>query len=207
MNLEIVEQWVRWVGGATVLVPLIAVFWGLWHGLHRPYGRTTGWAHRVLRAPFYLVVSILYFGLCLLIWKPLPLSLSQPARIIALALGALLYFPGLALLLWARLTLGEMYNVSSGFGVQLYAAQRLITHGPFAIVRHPMYLGLMMAALGGVLMYRTWTLAFLAVNSLFVAIRAWREEQALAAEFGVQWEAYCRRVPAWIPRLWRRGEK
>jgi protein-S-isoprenylcysteine O-methyltransferase Ste14 len=204
MNLEVVEQWVRWLGGAGVLVPLIAVFWGLWRGLHRPSGRTTGWAHKVLRAPFYLVVSILYFGLCLLIWKPLPLSLSQPVRIIALALGALLYFPGLAMLLWARLTLGEMYNVSSGFGVQLYADQRLITHGPFALVRHPMYLGLMMATFGGVLIYRTWTLAFLAVNSLFLVIRARREEQALAAEFGAQWEAYCQRVPAWMPRFRRR---
>lgn len=204
MNLEGVEQGVRWLGGAGVLVPLIAVFWGLWRGLHRPSGRTTGWAHKVLRAPFYLVATILYFGLCFLLWKALPLNLSPPARITVLGLGALLYFPGLATLLWARLTLGEMYNVSSGFGVQLYADQRLITHGPFALVRHPMYLGLMMAAFGGVLIYRTWTLAFLAVNSLFLVIRARREEQALAAEFGAQWEAYCQRVPAWMPRFRRR---
>ena len=204
MNLEVVEQWVRWLGGAGVLVPLIAVFWGLWRGLHRPSGRTTGWAHKVLRAPFYLAATILYFGLCFLLWKALPLNLSPPARLTVLGLGALLYFPGLATLLWARLTLGEMYNVSSGFGVQLYADQRLITHGPFALVRHPMYLGLMMAAFGGVLIYRTWTLAFLAVNSLFLVIRARREEQALAAEFGAQWEAYCQRVPAWMPRFRRR---
>ena len=25
----------------------------------------------------------------------------------------------------------------------------------------------------------------------------------LAAEFGEGWEAYCRQVPAWIPRFWR----
>jgi protein-S-isoprenylcysteine O-methyltransferase Ste14 len=62
----------------------------------------------------------------------------------------------------------------------------------------------MMAAFGGVLIYRTWTLAFLAVNSLFLVIRARREEQALAAEFGAQWEAYCQRVPAWMPRFRRR---
>jgi len=33
-----------------------------------------------------------------------------------------------------RLTLGEMYNISSGVGAQLYADHRLITHRPFAIV-------------------------------------------------------------------------
>ena len=203
MSLNAVEWWLRWAGGAAVIAPLVAVFWGLWRGLRRPRGRATGRARGVLRAPFYLVASLLYFGFCFLIWRPLPLVLPEPVRLAALALGALLYFPGLAFLLWARLTLGEMYNASSGFGVQLYADQRLITHGPFAVVRHPMYLGLMIAALGGLLVYRNWTLAFLAVNSLFIVIRARREEQALAAEFGAEWEAYCRRVPAWIPRLWR----
>jgi protein-S-isoprenylcysteine O-methyltransferase Ste14 len=201
MDLNTVEQWVRWAGGAAVLAPLIAVFWGMWRGLRRPHGRATGWGRSVLRAPYYLAVTLLYFGFCFLVWKPLPLALSEPARLAALALGALLYFPGLAFLLWARLALGEMYNVSSGFGVQLYADQRLVTRGPFAIVRHPMYLGLIVTALGGLLIFRTWTAAFLAVNSLFLVIRARREEQALAAEFGDEWAAYCRRVPAWRPRL------
>jgi protein-S-isoprenylcysteine O-methyltransferase Ste14 len=99
-----------------------------------------------------------------------------------------------------------MFNVSSGFGVQLYADQRLITRGPFAIVRHPMYLGVLIAALGAILIYRTWTPVFAALNFLGLIYRARREEQILAAEFGEQWAAYCRNVPAWIPRF-RRGKR
>jgi protein-S-isoprenylcysteine O-methyltransferase Ste14 len=120
----------------------------------------------------------------------------------ALMLGSLLYFPGMALVLWGRLSLGQWYNVSSGFGVQLYEDQRLITHGPYAYVRHPMYLGLVLAAVGGLLVYRTWTVAFLLSNALMVLlVRGRREEQALAAEFGEQWQEYCRRVPFVIPRI------
>jgi protein-S-isoprenylcysteine O-methyltransferase Ste14 len=96
-----------------------------------------------------------------------------------------------------------MYRTASGLGVQLHAEHRLITFGPFALVRHPLYLGLQLAALGGFLLYWTWTLVFVTVSFLGLVIRARREEQALAAEFGEGWDAYCQRVPAWIPRLRR----
>ena len=201
--MDDVEWWVGRVGAVAALVPLGAVLWGLWRGSRRPKGRATGLARSVLRVPVYLLIGVLYFGFCLVIWRPLPLVLSLPARMVALVLGTLLYFPGLALVVWCRLTLGKLYNVSSGLGAQLYANHRLVTHGPFAFVRHPMYLGLLVAALGGLLIYRMWTLVFLVVNFLCLFFRARREEQILAIEFGEKWEAYCQRVPGWLPRLWR----
>jgi protein-S-isoprenylcysteine O-methyltransferase len=120
-----------------------------------------------------------------------------------LAIGALLYFPGISLVLWGRLALGKNYFVSTGFGAQLFAGQQLVTTGPFAIVRHPMYIGLILAAFGGLLIYVTWTMLVFACLAPLVLIRAWREEQALAAEFGEQWKEYCKRVPAFLPKLWR----
>ena len=160
-------------------------------------------ANKVLRAPLLLIFGFLWLGLLFILWHPLPLPLSIPARVIALILGTLLYFPGLALYLWGGYTLGEMYKPSSAFGVQLNVGHRLITHGPFAFVRHPLYLGLQIAALGGLLVYRNWTFAFVLVNFLGLFIRARREEQALATEFGEQWKAYSQQVPTWIPRLRR----
>jgi len=204
MTLDTVEQGVRWIGVADALVTLAVVLLGLARSLTRPRGRAIGRANQMLRAPTYVIISIGYFGLWYILWRPIPLSLSIPARIAALILGALLLFPCLALVLWGRLTLGQMYNVSSTLGAQLYADHRLITHGPFAWIRHPMYVGVIMASFGGLLIYRTWALVFAATTFLGLTVRARREEQALAAEFGGQWQAYCQRVPAWIPRLhWR----
>jgi protein-S-isoprenylcysteine O-methyltransferase Ste14 len=118
-----------------------------------------------------------------------------------LALGALFYFPGMSLLLWARLTLGKNYFVSTGFGAQLFAGHQLITSGPFAILRHPMYAGLILAALGSLPIYFTWTTAYFACFAPLMFVRARREEAALAAEFGEAWIQYCKRVPAFFPRL------
>ena len=205
MKLDAVEWWVRRFGAAAVLIPLGIALWGVGRTLHRPPDRAPSKVYRVLFARvFVIVASVLWFGLCFMLWRPVPLTLSTPARVVALTLGILFYFPGLALYLWGAGTLGEMHRASSAFGVQLNADHRLITHGPFALVRHPLYLGLQVAALGGLLIYRTWTLVFVVANCPGLFFRARREEQALATEFGRHWETYCHRVPAWLPRLRRR---
>ena len=204
MMLDAVEQGVRWIGAADALVTLAVVLFGLARGLTRPRGRSVGRANQMLRLPTYIVISVGYFGLWYILWRPIPLVLPIVARVAALSLGTLFLFPGLALVLWGRLTLGQMYNVSSALGAQLYADQHLITHGPYAIVRNPMYVGIIAATLGGLLIYRTWSLVF-ALTFFGLVIRARREEQALAAEFGQQWADYCQRVPGWIPRFRKRG--
>jgi protein-S-isoprenylcysteine O-methyltransferase Ste14 len=149
----------------------------------------------------YLPASVLGFGLLYWLWRPIRLTLSAPVRATALILGTLLYFPGLALMLWGRWALGEMYNVSTSLGAQLYAGHRLVTSGPYAWVRHPMYVGGILAELGMLLIYRTWTTLPIVLNIPVLIRRARREEEALAAEFGEQWTAYTERVPAWIPRI------
>jgi protein-S-isoprenylcysteine O-methyltransferase Ste14 len=204
VRLDIVEGWVRWIGAVAAFVCLIAVLAGMARGLRRPRGRTTGLARQILTLPAYLLISVGFFGTCYLLWRPLPLALSAPARTVTLALGALFLFPGLALVLWGRFTLGEMYYVSSSMGAQLYADHRLVTHGPFALVRHPMYVGILLASMGGLLIYRTWTLVFTTVTFLGLVLRARREEQALAAEFGERWQEYCRQVSGWTPRILKR---
>ena len=203
MSLDLVERVVQWAGAAALAAFLASVFVGMARALRRPRGRATGLADKTLRGPVYLLIGVPFFAVAVLLWRPLPLTLSPSLQALALALGALLYFPGLGLALWGRLALGEMYNVSMAVGVQLHAGHRLVAGGPYAIVRHPIYAGIIMAAWGGLLIYRTWTCVFAAFVFLGLAVRARREEQALAAEFGPEWDAYCRRVPGWIPRIRR----
>lgn len=203
MGLAWVEAFVRWTGALLAYSTLGVVLYGVWRGTQRPAGLTTGRSGAWLRSGwFYLITSVLFFGCCTIGWIPLPLTVSAQTRLILLAPGALFYFPGMGFVLWGRLALGKNYFVSSGFGAQLFAGHQLVTHGPFAILRHPMYAGLILAAFGSLWIYFTWTTLLFAVFAPLICVRAYREEIALAAEFGEQWQEYCRRVPAFFPRLW-----
>lgn len=202
--MDLAETLLRFLGGFLAYASLAIVLYGIWRGTHRPSGRTSGraagWLHSAL---FYFLATAGFVGISIGFWKPLPLELLPGVHLILLIAGSVFYFPGIAFVLWGRLALGRMYFVSTSFGAQLYADHRLVTRGPFAMVRHPMYLGLVVAALGSLFLYYTWITLAYAIFAPFVLLRARREELALAAEFGQEWNDYCRRVPAFVPRPWK----
>ncbi|MEW5987426.1 MAG: isoprenylcysteine carboxylmethyltransferase family protein [Chloroflexota bacterium] len=199
MPIKSIERRVRQAGAVALVASFVPILVGIWRGLRQPKGQAVGPAAQVLRGRSYLLIGVLFFVPCILLWRPLPLRLSRPARLAALVGGALLYFSGLALALWGRLALGRLYNVSSSLAAQLYSDHQLVTGGPYAYVRHPMYLGIIVAACGSLLLYRAWTTLLVALAFLGLPVRARREEQVLAAAFGPQWQEYCHRVPGWIP--------
>jgi protein-S-isoprenylcysteine O-methyltransferase Ste14 len=202
MNLDSIESIIRWLGGLLAYMVLGVVVYGIWRGTRRQSGRITGRMGHYLRSPwFYLITSVLYFGLCYLGWIPLPLDIPVQVQFVVLVFGSILYFPGMVFALWGRLALGDNYFVSTGFGAQLFANQKLVTGGPYTIVRHPMYAGLLLASLGSLLIYHTWTTLLFAFFTPALFMRARREEAALAAEFGERWQAYCKRIRAFLPRF------
>lgn len=207
MTLELLEAGAHWAGGLGALIVLAVIFQGFGRGLRRPAGTTAGRFAGWLRSPlFYFLASALFFGASAWPWRPVPVTLRAAGRAAALLVGSVLYWLGLGLVVWGRAALGPMYFVSTALGAQLFAGHQLVTRGPYQVVRHPMYAGLAAAVLGGLLLYRTWTLVLLLVLPFSLGLRARREEQVLRAYFGAAWEAYCRRVPAFIPRWRRRPE-
>jgi protein-S-isoprenylcysteine O-methyltransferase Ste14 len=92
-----------------------------------------------------------------------------------------------------------MFNVSSSMGAELYKDHQLVTSGPFAYIRHPMYIGVLLAGWGALLLFRTWAMIPYALSTLAIPLRARREEEALAQAFGEAWQAYQDQVPSWIP--------
>jgi len=116
--------------------------------------------------------------------------------------GALLTAIGLLFAVWARLQLGRNWSAS----VTIKQDHELIVTGPYALVRHPIYTGLLMAIIGSAMARGEWR-GLLAVLIAWAAL--WRklriEERWMADHFGQRYDGYRRRVPALVPtRGWAR---
>jgi protein-S-isoprenylcysteine O-methyltransferase Ste14 len=201
MVLETIEQWLHGLGAIAGLATLAAALVAMFRSLRRPAGREERGARFALRGPVLLVVTVLFLGAGALLWRPLPFDAPPWLRVILLVAGGTLFYGGLALYLWGLRTLGRMFGPSSGFGIRLQSSHRLVTTGPYAYIRHPMYLAVIGVGIGSLLLYRTWAALFFAVTMLGLVVRARREERVLADEFGLAWKVYAARVPAWFPRL------
>ncbi len=80
----------------------------------------------------------------------------------------------------------------------------LVTGGPYAISRNPMYVGMVLAGLGAALITATLAGVILA-GAYALVVRYWYiayEEKALRLKFGAAYDAYCRRVGRWLGRRW-----
>ncbi len=113
-------------------------------------------------------------------------------------IGAAITVAGLGFAVWARLYLGSNW---SGV-VTLKDDHTLIRSGPYALVRHPIYTGILLALLGSGLTRGEWRdlVGLLLVAGAFrrkLAI----EERWLAEQFPADYAGYRRDVPALIPRL------
>jgi protein-S-isoprenylcysteine O-methyltransferase Ste14 len=198
MDIDRLERAVRVAGAVGAAIALASVVPAIVQRSAAPTGRTLG--RQTYLQPAALVAISAAFALgTAAAWRDLPVLLRPYARGVALGVGAPSLLGGLALYISGRQALGGMYDVSTTAGVRLRLDHRLVTTGPYGVVRHPMYLGAVAAAVGALLVYRTWTTVLLVALTPVWVVRAQREESALAAEFGAAWEAYCRRVPGWIP--------
>ena len=144
-----------------------------------------------------LVVLSHYLGaatLRLMLWSTPP----------ALRWGLLaLVLAGMAFAWWARLTLGRLWSGT----ITLKPDHHIVDTGPYALVRHPIYTGLLfsvaatVAAQGSV---ESAMIGAVMVIALFAKARA--EERFLSGELGAEaYAAYRRRVPMLIPFWPKRG--
>lgn len=131
---------------------------------------------------------------------PAPFSwrVVTPSSAIAWA-GVVLTAAGIAFSVWARFVLGRNWSAT----VTVKCDHTLVRGGPYTIVRHPIYSGLLFAALGTAIALGT-AGGFLAPPLLAFA---WRfksrlEEEFMRREFGAEYTEYAGRVKALIPYLW-----
>jgi protein-S-isoprenylcysteine O-methyltransferase Ste14 len=104
--------------------------------------------------------------------------------------------------------------ISAALGIRLWALgsidgnkkRVLVTWGPYRYVRHPLYSGSMLFALGTCLVLGSLTAALLLFLFLFwfYLPSLHTEEQFLAARFGAEWDAYRRQTGMLLPRMGKR---
>jgi protein-S-isoprenylcysteine O-methyltransferase Ste14 len=120
-----------------------------------------------------------------------------PARSILAWLCVAVVVGGLAFAWWARIHLGGLWSAS----ITRKRNHRIVDTGPYGLVRHPIYTGMLVAALATATLRGT-IAGFLGVATLTLSfyIKARLEERFLRTELGRDaYDAYARRVPMLVP--------
>jgi protein-S-isoprenylcysteine O-methyltransferase Ste14 len=149
------------------------------------------------RAP--LLANVAAFGLFFPSLLTFPGILEGYAALLLALTGCLLALAGTALVLRARMELGSAWS----FIPIADETTGRVTTGPYRLVRHPIYLGLSMLAIGEALAFASWP-AFLVVLAGVVPTFVWRasaEEKLLTATFGERYARYRKQTKMIIPRL------
>lgn len=121
-----------------------------------------------------------------------------PESLVMFWIGAATLAAGLAFSVWARVHLGKNW---SGV-VTIKEDHELIRSGPYALARHPIYTGILVAFIGTAIARNEWR-GLVAVVIVFAAL--WRklklEERWLGETFGDRYAKYRDEVAALIPYL------
>ena len=119
-----------------------------------------------------------------------------PAVVEVGAAGWVLTALGMLFSIWARVSLGRNWSGR----VVLKHGQELVSTGPYALVRHPIYTGLLVALAGATVYDGRWrALLGLAFFAIGFWLKAHSEEKLLEREFGEEYRSYRARTPMLIP--------
>lgn len=114
--------------------------------------------------------------------------------------GLAIFGFGLLLRWWSIITLGRFFTVQ----VAIASDHRLIQNGPYRILRHPSYTGVLLELLGFTLCMGNW-LTMIVMLAPVLVVFGWRihvEEAALGDAFADQWRDYVRRTWRLLPLVY-----
>jgi len=112
--------------------------------------------------------------------------------------GAALSIVGVAIAIWARVHLGRNWSSHPTFKTE----HELVTSGPYAYVRHPIYTGVILALLGSVCIGYSYTLIIAVGVIIMFIVRIRKEERIMLSLFPDQYPPYQARTKKLIPFIW-----
>jgi protein-S-isoprenylcysteine O-methyltransferase len=186
-----IYAWIVAASWATFLIVWVVTSFGA----KRDIGGTSWLRSRWLRA----VLALLIVG-----WVLERVRLGNASIHVGLwtpgllpAIGSILCVAGIALAIWARLHLGRNWSPAPA----LKEGHELVTSGPYRLVRHPIYTGIITALFGSGLVSIAALIALAVVGGMFI----WRvgaEERLMLQQFPDAYPEYKRHTRALIPHVW-----
>jgi len=160
--------------------------------------RREGFWARAVEGLFSLLLVALILHYCFGGGRLQAFAIPAPrwVRCMGLALG----LASVGLFAWTHATLGRFWSTA----LQLRGEHRLITYGPYARIRHPMYTAILgwLASLG--LVAGSWVpLVFAALSALNFMLRIPPEEEMMLQRFGDEYRAYMKRTGRFLPVSFR----
>lgn len=151
-------------------------------------------ASRIFRVFLFLIaITLVSTRLIPLRWLYLPL---WPSGFWPFWLGAAVTVAGILFAVWAREHLGSNWSRS----VTIKQGHELITTGPYAVVRHPIYTGILTGFLGvAIAITQVRGIVALALIFLVFWLKLRLEEQWMRSQFGETYGAYARQTAALVP--------
>ena len=189
----------RWTALAALFALLVAFADAPWKTFRQRFVAHR-WAERMVLFSIELNLILLWIIAKILVGRDA--AIAPVGSEVAVAWeGAILAWLGALFAIWAKVMLGRWFSAS--FGIK--EGHALVTRGPYGIVRHPIYTGMLALGVGLGVAFDSWlTVTFAALFTIPFALHAAIEEQMLAKHFGGEWTDYAARVsrivPGWRPR-------
>ena len=139
------------------------------------------------------------FAVAIVAARALPGAAIRP-QVLAVTLGLVCLLCGIALRFWSFRTLGRYFT----FQVQTSTDQPVITSGPYRVLRHPSYTGVLLIVVGVGCLFANWAsvagIAALVTTGLVYRIRV--EERALLDALGDAYRSYASNHRRLVPFIW-----
>ena len=152
--------------------------------------------------PIWLSIFICYTIFTFFIYILFPRALAWAMLQLPLGLrlfGAFLSVVALLWFVWIHRSLGSNLSVR----LQIKDSQKLVTDGPYHLIRHPMYTAFYVLHIAVFFLTANWFIGvtWLLGLTVIILLRVKREEAMLLAKFGDQYSSYMQRTGRFLPRI------
>jgi protein-S-isoprenylcysteine O-methyltransferase Ste14 len=191
-----------WIARAVILAAICVMAAIRVPHIHRSRGVKVVKDQKGLLEAIAPALAMLGFFFVPLVWigSPLFSFADYPLRRVPLVAGAACLVAGLWILHRSHADLGTNFSMT----LQLRENHRLIAHGVYRYIRHPMYSAFLLYSVGQMLVLPNWVAgpSSLVAFGIVFALRVHGEEKMMVQEFGKDYSAYMAKTKRLIPGLW-----